>query len=200
MIADIHLCIYFFLCKHYMVRFFFYMSPHRIYIHISSLCLFSLLGKYNWANHFPILNQCKWLISFLLLYQKHYIFSLLDSFLMVTFQEVSLYFCFGHRGKFCFPAYHVSWVWMLGVLAGTFSPDVLGRGRARREQEGAQGFIRKWRKLTAQLIRKCHEPSPNFMAFLELMTASNQACLFSCRCVQPPSPYGFWLHWTSFFV
>lgn len=44
--------------------------------------------------------------------------------------------------------------------------------------EGAQAFIRKWRKLTVQLIRKCHEASPNFMAFLELMTVSSQACLF----------------------
>lgn len=83
---------------------------------------------------------------------------------------------------------------------GTFSPDVLGHGRWTGVEEGARAFIRKWRKLTVQLITKCHEASPNFMAFLELMTVSDQACLSSRRCVQPPRPYGFRLPWASFFV
>jgi hypothetical protein len=87
---------------------------------------------------------------------------------------------------------------------GNFSPGVLGHEGERQGRErgggGAPAFIGKWRKLTTQLIRKCHEASPNFMAFLELMTASNWACPLPCRCVQPPGPYGFWLPRASFFV
>lgn len=83
---------------------------------------------------------------------------------------------------------------------GTFSPDVFSHGTWAGVEEGAQALIRKWRKLSVQLIRKCYEASPNFTALLELMAVSDQACLSSCRCVRPPRPYGFRLPWASFFV
>lgn len=67
----------------------------------------------------------------------------------------------------------------MGGLHGDPSPQVSwavgerDRGE-RRVEEGARAFIGKWRKFSAQLIRKCHEANPHFMAFLELMTASSQ--------------------------
>lgn len=87
-----------------------------------------------------------------------------------------------------------------GRPLGTFSQVSGAAGERKGWRRGAQAFIGKWRKAIAQLIRKCREASPNFMVFLDLMMASNQACLLPCRCVQPPGPYGLGLHWASFFV
>ena len=87
-----------------------------------------------------------------------------------------------------------------GRLDGNLLPRCRGSWETDGVGEGAQAFIRKWRKLRAQLIRKCREASQSFMTLLELMMVSEQACLFPRRCVQPSRPYGFRLHWAPCFV